>query len=107
MKRCPQCGREYDLTMSFCLDDGSELLYGPADVDGPSTELLQEGPILSENRTRAQFHTTERTAVLPTGSAAASQTNLAIPSQRHRSLLPTLLIAAVAAIVVAGMSFAL
>lgn len=30
MKRCPQCGREYDLTMSFCLDDGSELLYGPA-----------------------------------------------------------------------------
>ncbi len=30
MKKCPQCGREYDLTMSFCLDDGSELLYGPA-----------------------------------------------------------------------------
>ena len=30
MKKCPQCGREYDKTMSFCLDDGSELLYGPA-----------------------------------------------------------------------------
>src|SRR5690242_13380569 len=29
MKRCPQCGREYDLSMSYCLDDGSELLYGP------------------------------------------------------------------------------
>ena len=30
MKRCLQCGREYDNTMSFCLDDGTELLYGPA-----------------------------------------------------------------------------
>lgn len=29
MKKCPQCGREDDLSMSFCLDDGSELLYGP------------------------------------------------------------------------------
>jgi len=34
MKRCPQCGREYDLSMSFCLDDGSELLYGPANKSG-------------------------------------------------------------------------
>ncbi len=30
MKKCPQCAREYDNTMMFCLDDGSELLYGPA-----------------------------------------------------------------------------
>jgi hypothetical protein len=30
MKRCPECGREYDNTMMFCLDDGAELLYGPA-----------------------------------------------------------------------------
>lgn len=30
MKKCPQCGREYDNTMMFCLDDGAELLYGPA-----------------------------------------------------------------------------
>ncbi|KXK05314.1 MAG: hypothetical protein UZ17_ACD001000739 [Acidobacteria bacterium OLB17] len=34
MKRCPRCGREYDLTMSYCLDDGSELLYGPASEPG-------------------------------------------------------------------------
>ncbi len=32
MKRCPECGREYDNTMMFCLDDGAELLYGPAIV---------------------------------------------------------------------------
>ena len=30
MKRCPECGREYDNSLSFCLDDGAELLYGPA-----------------------------------------------------------------------------
>ncbi len=30
MKKCPLCGREYDNTMMFCLDDGTELLYGPA-----------------------------------------------------------------------------
>ena len=30
MKRCPECGREYDNTMSFYLDDGAELLYVPA-----------------------------------------------------------------------------
>jgi TolB-like protein/Flp pilus assembly protein TadD len=29
MKRCPRCGREYDTSMMFCLDDGAELLYGP------------------------------------------------------------------------------
>lgn len=54
MKRCPECGREYDLTMSFCLDDGSELLYGPAKseplapadghFDEPPTAILSERP---------------------------------------------------------------
>ena len=42
MKKCPECGREYDLTMSFCLDDGAELLYGPASVDEPATAILSE-----------------------------------------------------------------
>jgi TolB-like protein/Tfp pilus assembly protein PilF len=35
MKRCPECRREYDLSMSFCLDDGTELLYGPASGSEP------------------------------------------------------------------------
>src|SRR5690242_1536260 len=39
MKRCPQCSREYDPSMSFCLDDGSELLYGPASIDEPATAI--------------------------------------------------------------------
>lgn len=42
MKRCPECSREYDNTMMFCLDDGAELLYGPASMDGPATAILFE-----------------------------------------------------------------
>jgi hypothetical protein len=67
MKRCPECGREYDNTMSFCLDDGAELLSGPASVDEPATAILSEpgadrGPRAgqpgfpaSESPTRAQI----------------------------------------------------
>jgi adenylate cyclase len=43
MKQCPECGREYDNTMMFCLDDGTELLYGPAmdlSDEEPATALL-------------------------------------------------------------------
>ena len=40
MRLCPQCGREYDNSMSFCLDDGAELLYGPASADEPATAIL-------------------------------------------------------------------
>ncbi len=40
MKRCPQCGREYDSSMLFCLDDGAELLYGPASMKHPATAIL-------------------------------------------------------------------
>ena len=86
MKRCPQCGREYDLSMSFCLDDGMELLYGPglsepgAVADGfpsdePATAILHATDAVGEAPTRAQIHTTEQTAVLPSGIADAPKTN--------------------------------
>lgn len=40
MKRCPECGRDYnDDLMSYCLDDGSELLFGPGS-DGQRTAVL-------------------------------------------------------------------
>ncbi len=42
MKRCPQCGREYDNSMSFCLDDGAELLYGPAVLSEPGADATGE-----------------------------------------------------------------
>ena len=52
MKKCPQCGREYDLSMSFCLDDGAELLYGPGSMDEPATAVLSADRISSEQATR-------------------------------------------------------
>src|SRR5438445_708723 len=75
MKRCPECGRNYnDDSMSFCLDDGAELLFGPASMDEPATAILSEPPALaggqfgSEAATRAQISTTNETAILPTGT---------------------------------------
>src|SRR5215207_3816081 len=57
MKRCPTCGRDYnDDSLSFCLDDGSELLFGKA-TDEPRTAILippLRGPS-SEEATRKQI----------------------------------------------------
>ena len=40
MKRCPECRRDFsDDTLSFCLDDGTRLVDGPAN-DEPTTVLL-------------------------------------------------------------------
>jgi hypothetical protein len=50
MKRCPQCGREYDNSMMFCLDDGAELLYGPASWDEPATAILSGLGCFGERR---------------------------------------------------------
>ena len=80
MKRCPECGRDYnDDSMSFCLDDGSELLFGPASgsepgaiatgfpSDEPQTAILHSTAAPGEAATRAQIQMTEQTAVLPSG----------------------------------------
>jgi len=85
MKRCPQCGREYDTSMMFCLDDGTELLYGPRSEPGaiatgfpphddePQTAILSEPgavatgfPSIDNTATGAQVFTTDKTAILPT-----------------------------------------
>jgi TolB-like protein/Flp pilus assembly protein TadD len=94
MKKCPQCGREYDATMSFCLDDGAELLYGPAASsfgNGPATAILPEPPAsaggqpVSENPTRPFIHTT--------AAEAQPRESLGGPSERpsvsaHRAAKP-------------------
>ncbi|MEP6788252.1 MAG: tetratricopeptide repeat protein [Acidobacteriota bacterium] len=72
MKRCPECGREYDNTMMFCLDDGAELLYGPASMDEPKTAILHATEPPNEAATRAQIHLSDQTAVLPTGTTDAA-----------------------------------
>jgi TolB-like protein len=53
--------------MMFCLDDGAELLYGPAtdSSDGPATAILHDTAGQPEAATRAQVFTTDQTAVLP------------------------------------------
>ncbi len=99
MKRCPQCGREYDNTMMFCLDDGSELLYGPAKSepgapsvavagflpsDEPATAILHSTAAPGEAPTRAQIHMTDQTALFPAGTEAEPQKNLGDSSEKHR-----------------------
>jgi TolB-like protein/Flp pilus assembly protein TadD len=77
MKRCPECRRNYyDDSLSFCLDDGSALLEGPALMDEPTTAILSEpgaiatGFPASESPTRAQINTTDQTAILRTATEA-------------------------------------
>lgn len=56
MKRCPQCGRDYnDGTLRFCLDDGSTLLDGPASLNEPATAVFAVPPfsgVAAEERTK-------------------------------------------------------
>jgi TolB-like protein/Tfp pilus assembly protein PilF len=54
MKRCPKCSREYDVSMSFCLDDGAELLYGPASASDceSATAILRDTASPGEEKTR-------------------------------------------------------
>jgi TolB-like protein/Tfp pilus assembly protein PilF len=66
MKRCPQCGREYDSSMMFCLDDGAELLYGPGSMDEPATAVISSPHVTSEDPTRS-FRSTD----IPAGSIPA------------------------------------
>jgi TolB-like protein/Flp pilus assembly protein TadD len=54
--------------MSFCLDDGSELLFGPATApsgDEPATAILHSASAPGEAPTRAQINTTDQTVILP------------------------------------------
>src|SRR5262245_57026553 len=70
MKRCPQCGRDYnDDSLSFCLDDGAELLFGPGIPDEPATAILHDTSPPIEAATRPQIHTTAPTEVFPLDSA--------------------------------------
>ena len=70
MKRCPECRRDYhDDTLSFCLDDGTALLEGPA----------------------SDVHTSDaQTAVLPASSVAGEvatilQANATVVSDAERA----------------------
>ena len=118
MKRCPECGREYDNTMMFCLDDGAELLYGPArsepgaiatgfSADEPQTAILHSTAAPGEALTRAQIHTTEQTAVLQRGAEAEPRESLGGLSERqslsaHRAAKPLAALVLAVLILVGG-----
>ncbi|MEP6788000.1 MAG: hypothetical protein ABJB40_06180 [Acidobacteriota bacterium] len=71
MKRCPECRRDYyDDTLSFCLEDGMQLVQGSVPVgqavsDEPATAILHTADPVGDARTRAQINTTEETAIFP------------------------------------------
>ena len=106
MKRCPECRRDYyDDTLSFCLSDGTELVYGL--VDEPATAILSEpGAPIGEDQTRPQINTTDQTAILRAGAEADPQRNLGDLSERqsrsvNRAAKP-LAIAGVAVVLLVG-----
>ena len=53
MKRCPECRRDYfDDSLSYCLDDGSELLDGPGSMDEPATAVFPSVHKTEDTQTR-------------------------------------------------------
>src|SRR5215204_1417573 len=53
MKRCPECRRDYyDDSLLYCLDDGAELLEGPASGNESATAILPDVHTTEEARTR-------------------------------------------------------
>ncbi|MEP6787095.1 MAG: tetratricopeptide repeat protein, partial [Acidobacteriota bacterium] len=78
MKRCPECRRNYyDDTLLYCLDDGNELLDGPATVDEPATAILLDTDAAGDAPARAKVNTTNETELLPAGVAY-------VKTRRHR-----------------------
>ena len=120
MKRCPECGREYDNTMMFCLDDGAELLYGPtvsvppavaggalSSDDEPATAILHSTAAPGEAPTRAHIHTTDQTAIFPRGAEAEPQKNSAELAEKqsfsaNRATKPLVAVAVSAVLLVGG-----
>jgi len=89
MKRCPDCSRDYtDDTLSYCLDDGTPLLDGPASSDGTKTAILPADAVSGESTTRvfgssdsggtsaiASFADENSIAVLPFSNISADPEN--------------------------------
>ncbi len=108
MKRCPECGREYDNTMMFCLDDGSELLYGPASGSGvsdePATAILHTTDAVGDAPTREHLHLTGPTAVYPPGRTDSGNDDI-VKAKTRKYLLWTIF--AVIVLAVAGTGYVL
>jgi TolB-like protein len=94
MKKCPQCHRDYnDDSLSFCLDDGAELLFGPSSTDDPATAILSNTSQPHDAATRTQILATDQT--LTTNSSDSSP-------RKYVSLRALMVLLAVALVLVAG-----
>ena len=74
MKHCPECNKNYaDPTLSFCLQDGSPLIYGQA-VEEPATAILHETDASGEAPTRVIDPHTTAAPEIPLGSKSPAKT---------------------------------
>ncbi len=118
MKRCPECGREYDNTMMFCLDDGAELLYGPAmsergavasgfPLDEPQTAILSEPPVSAGGQSASDDLTRHfvRTTAEAEPQDTLGKTTEKLSFFANRAAKP--LLAVLTIIVIAGIGFAI
>jgi TolB-like protein/Tfp pilus assembly protein PilF len=103
MKRCPQCGREYDTTMMFCLDDGAELLYGPKSGSGDdrATAILSGADgvppsvdVTDDNATQILTRTTAGVESEPRSSSSRSSERPSLSASRAARPLVGVVIAA-------------
>ncbi len=88
MKRCPECGRNYnDDSMSFCLDDGAELLFGPASMDEPATAILSVPPAVASGLASLTDQFESKTAILQPPAAVGGTDPAAKPRGLDKRLL--------------------
>src|SRR5689334_12861587 len=108
MKRCPQCGREYDATMMFCLDDGAELLYGPTSGGETPTAMLSEfsgspSGEVEDNATTRVF--AEKTVEANLPATIRERQSVAVEGGNRKAFDKRLLLAPIALAVIALAGF--
>ena len=74
MKRCPECRRDYyDDTLSFCLNDGTPLVYGLS-PDEPATAILSEpGAVATGFRSEGESSESKAAILSHAGAEAEPQ----------------------------------
>ncbi|MEO6334829.1 MAG: tetratricopeptide repeat protein [Pyrinomonadaceae bacterium] len=83
MKRCPECRRDFsDDTLSFCLDDGTPLVDGPA-TEEPETALFRSQYSRGSSRESSDEPATD---IITEPISLAERPNLGASKSKHRSV---------------------
>jgi hypothetical protein len=84
MKRCPECRREYDVSMSVCLDDGQPLSFclqdGATLIFGSAADELETAILAGDATSGAATKTFEPAA---NSGESFQQIARAIPKRIH------------------------